>query len=84
MGRASQVASLLLLAGCSSAPQVPSVVKVPVPVACVKDAPMKPLTMDESVLLKMDDYSATIQTWTERLLLKSYADRAEALLEACR
>ena len=84
MGRIAKVGAILLLAGCSSAPQVPAVVKVPVPVACVKDAPMKPLTMDESVILKMDDYAATIQVWTERLLLKGYADRAEALLEACR
>ena len=74
----------LLLAGCATTGAVPEKVLVPVPVPCVKSAPLKPFTMEESALLGMDDYSATITAWTERLLLKSYADRAEALLIACR
>ena len=61
MGRTQKIAAVLLLAGCQSNPAVPTVVQVPVSVPCVKSAPMKPLTMDESVILKMDDYEATIQ-----------------------
>lgn len=75
---------IFILTGCASAPEIPKVVQVPVPVSCVKEAPAKPLTMDEKVILDMDEYSATITTWTERLLLKAYAEKAEALISACR
>ena len=32
----------------------------------------------------MSDYAATLQTYTERLELKAYAAKADALLQACR
>ena len=74
----------LLLAGCATGPTVPTVVRVPVPVACVKDAPVAPETRPEAEILAMDDYAATLTTWTERLLLKAYAAKAEAVIAACR
>lgn len=69
----------LLLSGC-----VTTGTNIPVGVSCVKEAPEKPQTTAEADLLKMDDYSATMQTWLERLLLKSYAEKAEAVINACR
>ena len=51
---------------------------------CVKEAPEKPPTMDEAVIKAMSDFDATIQVWTERLLLKAYADRAEAVIIGCK
>lgn len=72
------------LAGCASAPKVPERVLVPVPVACIKEAPDVPTTMDDAVILQMDDYAATMQVWIERLLLRSYALKAEALIAACK
>ena len=56
-----------ILAGCATGPQSVSV-------SCVKEAPEKPATTDEAAILKMDDYAATLTTWTERLLLKGYAE----------
>ena len=73
-----------LIAGCASQPQVPTVTKVPVPVPCIKEAPEKPATTDEKALLAMDDYAATLTTWTERLLLKAYSEKADAVIQACR
>ena len=84
MSTISTTLAMFILAGCATTGAVPEKVLVPVPVPCVKDAPLKPFTMEESVILSMDDYSATITAWTERLLLKAYADKAEALLIACR
>ena len=65
-----------ILAGCAG-PQAVSV-------SCVKDAPEKPATTDEKALLAMDDYAATLTTWTERLVLKAYSEKAEAVIQACR
>ena len=74
-----------VLAGCATGPQVPAVVKVPVPVSCIQgEPPAKPDTLSEAEILVMDDYAATLTVWTERLLLKSYAVRAEAVILGCR
>jgi len=73
-----------MLAGCTVGPTIPTVTKVPVPVSCVKDAPALPETRSEAEILAMDEYASTLVTWTERLLLKSYAARAEAVILGCR
>lgn len=74
---------ILLLAGCSSNPAIPEVTKVPVVVSCVKNAPAKPATASEREILAMDDYAGTLTVWTERLLLKAYAEKTEAVIMAC-
>lgn len=75
----------ILLIGCASAPTVPERVLVPTPVSCLSaPPPAVPETRAEAEILSMSDYSATIVTWAERLALKAYAERADALLQACR
>src|SRR3990167_6857853 len=74
-----------ILAGCATGPQVPAVVKVPVPISCIHgDPPAKPDTLSEAEILVMDDYAATLTVWTERMMLKSYAVRAEAIILGCK
>ncbi len=74
-----------MLAGCQTATKIPTETKIPVPVSCLKEAPpAKPATADESALLAMSDYAATLTAWTERLTLKAYAEKADALLQACK
>ena len=74
-----------LLAGCTTAPTVPEVVRVPVPISCIQgEPPAKPETASEAEILAMDEFAATISVWTERLMLKSYALRAEAVILGCR
>ena len=66
-----------ILTGCATTPSAVSV-------SCVREAPEKPQTTDEADILKMDDYSATLTVWTERLLLKAYSEKAEAIITVCR
>lgn len=69
----------MALVGCASLEA-----KIPVAVSCVKEAPAKPKTSSEAEIMAMSDYAATLTTWTERLLLKAYAEKADAVIEACR
>ncbi len=82
MGRYSQaLICCIALAGCAQAPTA----NIPVGVSCIKgDPPAKPATTDEAALLALDDYAATLTTWTERLTLKAYAEKADAVIQACR
>lgn len=79
------ILSCLLLAGCVTDPAIPTVTQVPVPVSCIKgEPPAKPAVISEGEILAMTDYAATLTTWTERLILKSYAEKASAIIDACR
>lgn len=71
--------------GCTTDPAIPTVTLVPTQVSCINgEPPEKPQTVPEAELLAMSDYAATLTTYTERLLLKAWAEKAEALLQACR
>ena len=74
----------LLLTGCPSAPTVPDKVLVPVIRSCVTNPPTKPATRSEADILALDDYQATLIVYMERLLLKGYAEKADATQQACR
>lgn len=70
-----------MLVGCATAPTA----SIPVGVSCIKgEPPAKPATTDEAAILKMDDYAATFTAWAERLTLKAYAEKADAVIQACR
>ena len=74
-----------MLAGCATDPAIPTVTLVPTSVSCVNGEPPEiPVTVPEAEILAMSDYAATLTTYTERLLLKSYAIKAEAIIQACR
>ena len=71
---------ILILSGCAS-----QETRVPVPVSCLREAPpAMPQTLTEAEILAMDEYRATIISWSERLLLKAYGAKADALLQSCR
>lgn len=69
-----------MLSGCATSPAA----KIPVGVSCVKEAPAHPETKDEEAIRAMDDYAATITVWAERLTLKAYAEKADAIIQACK
>lgn len=71
---------LALLSGCASFPTG----NIPVSQSCVKEAPVKPATLSEKEIIAMPDYAATLTVWTERLLLKGYAEKADAVIQACK
>ena len=59
--------------------------RVAIPVSCLaSDPPAMPQTTDEAALLRLDEYQATLLIWTERLELKAFSLKADALLQACR
>lgn len=78
------LATCLLSAGCVTDPAIPTVVKIPVIQPCIKEAPEKPQTIAEADILKMDEFQATMVVWVERLLLKAFAEKADAIISACR
>ena len=43
-----------------------------------------PQTATEGEIIAMSEYAATLTVWTERLMLKAYAAKAEAVIQACR
>ena len=71
--------ALLFAPGCATLDA-----KVAIPVSCIKDAPAVPVTATEAELLAMSEYASTLTIWTERLELKAYALKAEAVISACR
>jgi type IV pilus biogenesis protein CpaD/CtpE len=81
------VACAALAAGCSSAPRVdvPTEVRVRVPVACVDAAERleRPPLRSRSDLIAMDRYRRTLAVWSEWLELQAYAAKLEALVEGC-
>ena len=76
--------SLLALAGCASAPQVPATVLVPTPIPCpaaqdVPEAPARTLSLDPA------HPGAAVQAFTaNRARWIGYADALRTKLEACR
>ena len=71
---------IIALSGCATLDA-----KVAVPVSCLKsDPPSVPQTATEAEILAMSEYAATLTIYTERLLLKAYSAKADALLQACR
>lgn len=77
---------ILLLAGCAARPVVVSEsveVRVPVPVACIAEMPVRPQTMPDAELLALDDYRVVVVLRRDRLLLEQYAAEAEAVMRPC-
>ena len=69
-----------LISGCATLDA-----KVAVPVSCLKsDPPAMPQTVSEAELHAMNDYEATLTVYTERLLLKAWSAKADAIIQACR
>ena len=73
------ILSIILFQGCATLDA-----KVAIPVSCIKDAPAVPVTASEAEILAMSEYAGTLTTWTERLELKAYAAKADAIIQACR
>ena len=69
-----------LISGCATLDA-----KVAIPVSCLKsEPPAMPQTATEAEILAMSDYAATLTIYTERLLLKAWSTKADAIIQACR
>jgi hypothetical protein len=70
-----------IVSGCATGPTA----TIPVPVSCLKsEPPAMPQTATEAEILAMNEYAATLTIFTERLELKAFAAKADAIIQACR
>jgi len=74
---------VLLLAGCSSQPKLPEIVRVPIPTPCIDQLPEEPDLAQDDALLAMDDYRAVLTMWRDRLSAKVAYDELRAIAQAC-
>ncbi|MEK9809116.1 MAG: hypothetical protein VW362_01615 [Candidatus Nanopelagicales bacterium] len=72
------------IAGCSSVPEVPREVRVPVPVPCIERPPVRPSMMSDQELLALDDYGLVVALARDRRVKQGYIVELEATLEGCR
>ena len=74
---------VMMLAGCSSSPTLPTVTRVPVPVPCVTAMPAKPDITPDAALKALSDYAMVLSLAKDRVLLRDYAGELEAILSGC-
>lgn len=72
-----------LLAGCSSLPSAPDVVRVPVPVPCLDSAPVRPALLSDAELLLLDDFGLVVSLARDRRLRQGYEATLEAAVAGC-
>lgn len=80
----AMLAALGLLAGCSTIPEAPKEVRVPVAVPCIERPPVKPSLMSDAELLALDDYGLVIALARDRRIRQGYIGELEATVEGCR
>jgi hypothetical protein len=74
------VPALVLITGCwETAP----VVRVPVPVPCIKSRPVRPVLVTEAELVTMSDYQVVLALEQHRLRATGYIGELEAAVNAC-
>ena len=83
MSRLAVLAAALLMAGCSSAPLMPEVVKVPVATPCLEQIPPRPDLITDAQLKALDDYSLALSLAIDRKMRSLYEARLEAAVEGC-
>lgn len=80
------VAAAAFLAGCARPPvQIPTEVKVEVPVACIRpeERPVRPAVRSEPDLMALGRFQRTLALFSDWLKLKAYVAELEALVEGC-
>ena len=86
-GNWKQIAvACLLLSGCEATLPEVRIVKVPVTIACIKEAdiPTQPTILENSALQKLDDHALVLRLATERLELLTLSKTQSALIQGCR
>lgn len=74
---------LPLLAGCVGNPVIPTEVRVPVPVSCVTEPPVKPRMLSNAELRALDDFKLPIALTLDRAQRIQYEAELEAVLAGC-
>lgn len=77
------VCGALGLAGCSTVPPVPEVVRVPVPVPCLERAPERPELLTDAQLAELGDYRLVLELARDRRIRQAYEAELEAAVAGC-
>ena len=72
-----------IAAGCATQVQIPTVVKVPVPVPCLDRLPDAPATASDADLLALDDYGLVLTLARDRASLTAAYGELRAVAQAC-
>ena len=83
--RLTTVAAVLSTIGCSSIPEAPKEVRVPISVPCLSaaDVPKPPAFVTDSDLLKMTDGDLILSLATDRRQNQGYRAELEAVISGC-
>jgi len=74
---------MLILSGCSSLPDAPTEVLIPVAVSCLSEIPPLPPLVTDAQLLAMPDAAFVLALAADRLERQKYMAITAALLQAC-
>jgi hypothetical protein len=74
-----------LLGGCTTLPDAPTEIRVPVPVPCLfaADLPAKPQFLTDSEMAKMSDADMIIALRADQLAYRGYVPLIDALIQGC-
>lgn len=76
--------SVFLVGACSSLPEVPREVRIPVPIKCIEVSPERPSLLSDEELLALDDYGLVLGLARDRRIRQGYEAQLEAALEGCK
>ena len=82
--RTSAAFLIVALAGCSSVPELPTEIRVPVPVPCIDRAPARPSLLADAELLALDDFGLVVALARDRRIREAYVIELEAVVAGCR
>ena len=72
-----------IAAGCATQVQIPTVVKVPVPVPCIDKLPDAPAVAGDAELLVLDDYGLVLTLARDRATMTAAYGELRAVAQAC-
>ena len=72
-----------IAAGCATQVQIPTVVKVPVPVPCIDKLPDAPAVVGDAELLVLDDYGLVLTLARDRATMTAAYGELRAVAQAC-
>lgn len=75
---------LAALGGCSTIPEAPKEVRIPVAVPCIERPPGKPSMLSDAELLALDDFGLVVALARDRRIRQGWEATLEALVEGCR
>lgn len=78
------VVAILMLTGCATTRQEPQVIKVPVVISCITDAPKRPEYETETIADTAPDGQKILALLRDWVKSRKYEGQLEATVEGCK